>query len=92
GGGGAADAAGSECAGGAADAGRRPSSRRVASATRGTVAVTSAHRHSHAEGNRDWEAARTLEADVFPELSDPTALRSALLELISAGTARRWHA
>lgn len=44
------------------------------------------------EGNRAWEAARTLEADVFPELSDPTALRSALLELISAGTARRWHA
>ncbi|GAA3727944.1 MarR family transcriptional regulator [Leifsonia bigeumensis] len=44
------------------------------------------------EGNRAWEAARTLEADVFPELSDPTALRSALLELIRAGTARRWHA
>jgi DNA-binding MarR family transcriptional regulator len=43
-------------------------------------------------GDRAWEAARTLESDVFPELSDPAALRSALLELISAGTARRWHA
>lgn len=44
------------------------------------------------EGNRAWEAARNLEADVFPQISEPTALRNALLELISAGTARRWHA
>ncbi len=44
------------------------------------------------EGLRAWEAARNLEADVFPELSDASALRSALLELISAGTARRWQA
>lgn len=44
------------------------------------------------DGSRAWQAARNLEADVFPELTDPVALRSALLELISAGTARRWHA
>lgn len=45
-----------------------------------------------ASGAAAWEAARTLESDVFPALSDPVALRSALLELIEAGTARRWHA
>lgn len=41
-------------------------------------------------GVQAWEAARTLEADVFPALSNPGALRVALLELISAGTSRRW--
>ncbi|HMM83540.1 MAG TPA: MarR family transcriptional regulator [Terrimesophilobacter sp.] len=44
-----------------------------------------------AAGAAAWQSARTLEADVFPEISDPHALRSALLELIHAGTARRWH-
>lgn len=43
-----------------------------------------------ASGDRAWEAAKSLETEVFPDLSDPEALRSALLELISAGTARRW--
>lgn len=43
-------------------------------------------------GARAWEAARTLEADVFPALSDPTALRNALLEVIHDGSARRWAA
>ncbi|MBX3079666.1 MAG: MarR family transcriptional regulator [Cryobacterium sp.] len=42
-------------------------------------------------GAAAWQSAKTLEADVFPEISDPQALRSALLELIHAGTARRWH-
>jgi DNA-binding MarR family transcriptional regulator len=33
-----------------------------------------------------------LERDLFPAISDPAALRSALLDLIAAGTARRWNA
>jgi DNA-binding MarR family transcriptional regulator len=44
-----------------------------------------------AAGARAWEAARTLEEDVFPELADADALRDTLLDLIHAGTARRWH-
>lgn len=43
------------------------------------------------EGAAVWESARSLEADVFPPTSDSQALREALLELITAGTARRWH-
>lgn len=43
------------------------------------------------EGAAAWESARSLEAEVFPQISDPDALRSALLELIAAGTARRWR-
>ena len=43
-------------------------------------------------GTAAWEAARTLERDLFPAISDPAALRSALLDLIAAGTARRWNA
>ena len=43
-------------------------------------------------GSRAWDAARNLESDVFPELTDPDSLRGALLELIRAGTARRWRA
>lgn len=42
-------------------------------------------------GTAAWDSARSLEAEVFPQTSDPDALRSALLELIAAGTARRWH-
>lgn len=42
------------------------------------------------QGDRVWENARSLESDVFPELADPEALRRALLELIRAGTERRW--
>lgn len=42
-----------------------------------------------AEGMAAWESARSLEADVFPEISDPQALRSVLLELIQAGSALR---
>jgi DNA-binding MarR family transcriptional regulator len=44
-----------------------------------------------AAGARAWEAARTLEEDVFPELADADALRDTLLDLIHSGTARRWH-
>lgn len=42
-------------------------------------------------GAAAWEAARNFERDVFPTITDPQALRSALLELITTGTARRWH-
>jgi len=42
-------------------------------------------------GAKAWESARNLEANVFPELKDPEGLRASLLELIHAGTARRWH-
>ncbi len=42
-------------------------------------------------GATAWQSAKTLEADVFPDIADPQGLRSALLELIQAGTARRWH-
>lgn len=44
-----------------------------------------------AKGAVAWESARTLEADVFPQIADTQILREALLELIAAGTARRWH-
>lgn len=44
-----------------------------------------------AQGAAAWESARSLEADVFPQISDSQALRDSLLELITAGTARRWH-
>ena len=44
-----------------------------------------------AAGAAAWQSAKTLEADIFPDISDPQGLRSALLELIRAGTARRWH-
>lgn len=43
------------------------------------------------KGAAAWESARSLEAEVFPEISDPSALRAALLELIAAGSARRWQ-
>ncbi len=43
------------------------------------------------QGAEAWNSARTLEADVFPQIAETQALRNALLELITAGTARRWH-
>ncbi|MBB5633278.1 DNA-binding MarR family transcriptional regulator [Cryobacterium mesophilum] len=44
-----------------------------------------------AAGSAVWESTRSLESDVFPALTDPDGLRHALLELIKAGTARRWR-
>jgi len=41
-------------------------------------------------GRRAWEAARDLEAKVFPDLEDPPALRAALLEIIRNGSSSRW--
>jgi DNA-binding MarR family transcriptional regulator len=37
-----------------------------------------------------WEATQTLEADLFPPMDDPEALRAALLTIISATSNRRW--
>ncbi|MBX3067703.1 MAG: MarR family transcriptional regulator [Microbacteriaceae bacterium] len=41
-------------------------------------------------GDHAWEAAKHLEAEVFPRVSHPQELRTALLELIQAGTQKRW--
>jgi DNA-binding MarR family transcriptional regulator len=41
-------------------------------------------------GEAAWLAARTLEADLFPAVSDNPALRTALLEVISTTAADRW--
>ena len=41
-------------------------------------------------GAAAWESARNLERNVFPALTDVASFRSALLELITAGTASRW--
>lgn len=38
-----------------------------------------------------WDAARSLEKEIFPEIAEPAALRSALLEVISAAEMSRWH-
>ncbi|WEO76292.1 MarR family transcriptional regulator [Cryobacterium sp. SO2] len=41
-------------------------------------------------GTGVWRQARTLEADVFPPLENADELRAALLEIITASSARRW--
>lgn len=43
------------------------------------------------KGAAAWNSARSLEAEVFPDIADAPALRAALLELITASTSRRWH-
>ncbi|CAN5236997.1 MarR family transcriptional regulator [soil metagenome] len=43
-----------------------------------------------ATGKGAWLAAQTLEADLFPAVSDNPALRTALLEVISSTAADRW--
>ena len=42
-------------------------------------------------GQRTWSAARTLEADLFPEIADNGSLRAALLQIIAATSAERWR-
>lgn len=37
-----------------------------------------------------WQKARTLEADVFPQLENADELRAALLQIITASSAKRW--
>lgn len=41
-------------------------------------------------GRRAWESAHTLEADLFPPLAHPDAVRDALLQIISATASKRW--
>lgn len=44
-----------------------------------------------AAGEAAWESARTLEADLFPNIADNTGMRAALLEIIHATAAGRWE-
>jgi DNA-binding MarR family transcriptional regulator len=60
-------------------------------------------RHKHpADGRRHvvtrtpagaaaWESARTLEADLFPSITDNVVMRTALFEIIQATAADRWQ-
>ena len=41
-------------------------------------------------GRRAWASARSLEVDLFPEIADDPQLRSALLQIIRAGSEGRW--
>ncbi|TFD88146.1 MarR family transcriptional regulator [Cryobacterium lactosi] len=41
-------------------------------------------------GTAAWQQARTLEADVFPPLENAEELRAALLQIITASSAKRW--
>jgi DNA-binding MarR family transcriptional regulator len=43
-----------------------------------------------AAGTRAWTESRTLEAEVFPDLGSPDALRATLLEIIRTSSASRW--
>ena len=43
-------------------------------------------------GAAAWESARTLEADLFPSITENSIMRSALLEIIQATAANRWAA
>ncbi len=41
-------------------------------------------------GRRAWEATRSLEAEVFPDLDDQVALRGTLLAIIRSTSENRW--
>jgi len=41
-------------------------------------------------GRAAWVSARTLEVDLFPEIANDPQLRSALLQIIRAGSEGRW--
>jgi DNA-binding MarR family transcriptional regulator len=41
-------------------------------------------------GRAVWERTRTLEAEVFPPLGDPEALRETLLAIIRTSSESRW--
>jgi DNA-binding MarR family transcriptional regulator len=43
-------------------------------------------------GRRAWAESRTLEAEVFPEVTDPSELRATLLEIIRTTSEDRWSA
>lgn len=42
-------------------------------------------------GHRVWERTRTLEAELFPDLGDPDALRAILLHIIRSSSGARWR-
>jgi DNA-binding MarR family transcriptional regulator len=42
-------------------------------------------------GTQAWEATRSLEAEVFPDLDSPDELRDALLQIIRATSQTRWR-
>lgn len=44
-----------------------------------------------AVGREVWISSRTLEADLFPSISDNPGMRAALLEIIQATSAGRWE-
>ncbi|MDQ1555528.1 MAG: MarR family transcriptional regulator, organic hydroperoxide resistance regulator [Actinomycetota bacterium] len=46
--------------------------------------------HRTDAGETAWLDSRTLEADMFPTMDDPAALRAALLHIIRAASDRRW--
>ncbi|HEY4267911.1 MAG TPA: MarR family transcriptional regulator [Galbitalea sp.] len=43
------------------------------------------------EGRAAWEASRSLEAEVFPDLHHPGVFREALLEIIHSASKSRWN-
>ena len=44
-----------------------------------------------AAGHDAWDATRSLEAELFPHLTDPQAMRDNLLEIIRASAEKRWQ-
>jgi MarR family transcriptional regulator, organic hydroperoxide resistance regulator len=42
-------------------------------------------------GRGAWERTRSLEAEIFPRLGEPEALRAMLLEIIRSSSDARWH-
>lgn len=43
-------------------------------------------------GTDAWNATRTLEAELFPDVADPSAMRASLLEIIRSAEQNRWRA
>ena len=44
-----------------------------------------------AAGRSAWDRTRSLEAELFPQLGDPQALRVTLLEIIRSSSGSRWR-
>lgn len=42
------------------------------------------------EGRAVWEAAQTIEADLFPSIADNAGMRAALFDIIAATSEQRW--
>ena len=43
-------------------------------------------------GAEVWQQAQRIEAELFPQVTDAAALRTALLEIVAAAESRRWPA